>query len=235
MLGFFKQWHHHHHAGRHGFHDHDEHEGVAAMGRGHRHLGGFGFDPRGGFGEGGRGFGAGRKLSSADLQLLLLALLAEQPRHGYELIKALDERSGGYYVPSPGVIYPALNYLEEADLAEVELDGTKKRYRLTDAGRAYLEDNRAAVDAMLEQLSHAGERMERARRALHGEEAGEGEDWFGRHAGHRHRHALHAAMHDIKAALRERFGRRRGSEDDLREVMDLLRATAAAIRSGGAR
>jgi DNA-binding PadR family transcriptional regulator len=232
MLGFFKHWHHaHHHAGRHGFHDHDAHEAFAAMGRGHRHPGGFGFDPRGGFGEGGRGFGAGRKLSGSDLQLLLLALLAEQPRHGYELIKALDERSSGYYVPSPGVIYPALNYLEEADLAEVELEGTKKRYRLTAAGQAHLADRRAAADAMLEQLSHAGERMERARRALH--EDGPGEEWLGRfHHGHRQRHALHAAMHDIKAALRERFGRGGAGEEELREVMELLRATAAAIRGG---
>ena len=62
---------------------------------------------------GGRGFGMGRKLASADLQLLILGLLAEKPRHGYEIIKALDELSRGFYAPSPGMVYPALTYVEE--------------------------------------------------------------------------------------------------------------------------
>ena len=66
----------------------------------------------GGFGRGG-GYRTGRKLGAADLRLLILALLAERPSHGYELIKALEERSGGFYSPSPGMIYPALTYLEE--------------------------------------------------------------------------------------------------------------------------
>ena len=57
---------------------------------------------------GGRAFRAGRRLASGDLQLLLLALLAEKPSHGYELIKAIEQRSGGFYVPSPGMVYPAL-------------------------------------------------------------------------------------------------------------------------------
>src|ERR1700722_4068981 len=78
-----------------------------------RHGGGTGF---GRFGDwfadggqlGGHGFGMGRKLASVDLQLLILALLADKPCHGYEIIKALDERSKGFYVPSPGMVYPAL-------------------------------------------------------------------------------------------------------------------------------
>src|SRR5579871_6237691 len=100
----------------------------------HRHFGGRHGGPHGGFfgfghhfgegfgpGGGGRGgFGPGRKLSSADLQLLLLALLAEKPSHGYELIKALEERTTGYYSPSPGMVYPALTYLEEIGHASVE-------------------------------------------------------------------------------------------------------------------
>src|SRR5688572_29640957 len=64
-------------------------------------------------GSRGGDFRTGRKLASADLQLLILALLAEKPRHGYELIKAFEERSSGFYTPSPGMIYPALTYLEE--------------------------------------------------------------------------------------------------------------------------
>ena len=225
MLGFFRHWHHHHH-------DRDaDPRAMAFMGRGHRH-GGFGFDPHGGIGGGDFGFGgAGRKLSSSDLQLLLLALLEEQPRHGYELIKALDERSGGFYTPSPGVIYPALSYLEEVDYAAVALEGTKKRYSLTDQGRAHLDSQRAAVEAMLQQLQRAGERMAHMRRAV-GEADELGAD-FGSRRGHGHRHALHAALHDVKDALRERFGRGRNADDaDLQNVLGLLRDIAATIRKG---
>ena len=62
---------------------------------------------------GGDGMPGGRKLGSADLQLLLLALLAERPAHGYELIRTLEQRSGGFYAPSPGMVYPALTFLDE--------------------------------------------------------------------------------------------------------------------------
>ena len=101
---------HRHFAGRHG----GPHGGF--FGFGHHFGEGFGPGGRGGPG----GFGPGRKLGSADLQLLLLALLAEKPSHGYELIKALEERSSGYYSPSPGMVYPALTYLEELGHASVE-------------------------------------------------------------------------------------------------------------------
>ncbi|HSY88655.1 MAG TPA: PadR family transcriptional regulator, partial [Verrucomicrobiae bacterium] len=103
---------------------------------------------RGGFAGGGfaggpgfddEGFRRGRKLGSGDLQLLLLHLLAEKPSHGYELIKGLEERSSGYYVPSPGMIYPALTYLEELGYARVEAEGAKKLYHPTEEGRRHLE------------------------------------------------------------------------------------------------
>ncbi len=89
---------------------------------------------------GGRGFGMGRKLASVDLQLLILGLLAEKPRHGYEIIKALDERSKGFYVPSPGMVYPALTYLEEIGHATVETEGARKLYHITEAGKEHLEE-----------------------------------------------------------------------------------------------
>ncbi|MES2909962.1 MAG: PadR family transcriptional regulator, partial [Pseudomonadota bacterium] len=121
--------HHERHAARHAAHH-------AIGGRG---FGGFRFDFGGGFpGEGkggGRGgMGPGRKLGSADLQLLILALLAEKPRHGYEIIKALDERSNGFYSPSPGMVYPALTYLEEIGYATVAAEGAKKLYSITETG-----------------------------------------------------------------------------------------------------
>ena len=85
-------------------------------------------------GMGGRAFRAGRRLASGDLQLVLLALLAERASHGYELIKALEERSGGFYSPSPGMIYPALTWLEEVGYASVAAEGAKKLYSITEAG-----------------------------------------------------------------------------------------------------
>jgi DNA-binding PadR family transcriptional regulator len=195
------------------------------MGR-HGHHGGFGFGPRG-WGDGPGGFGGpGRKLSSADLQLLILALLAEQPRHGYELIKALEERSGGFYVPSPGVIYPALSYLEEIGHAAVEVEGTKKRYSLTDAGREHLGQNRSVVDALLQQLQRARERVNQVRAAM------EGEDWGGGFVRHdAQRSALYAAMHDLRAALRERLAHGRDvDEAELQRVLSVLRQAADDIR-----
>src|SRR5271169_2130580 len=136
-----------------------------------RHHGGRGFGHFGkGFMDGGdmggRAFGMGRKLASVDLQLLILGLLAEKPRHGYEIIKALDERSKGFYVPSPGMVYPALTYLEEIGHATIETEGARKLYHITNAGRQHLEDNRATADALFAQFSRVGERMERVRRAL---------------------------------------------------------------------
>src|SRR6202158_3229989 len=77
-------------------------------------------------GLGGRGFFGGRKLGSGELQLVILALLEERPRHGYEIIKALEETSKGFYAPSPGMVYPALTYLEEVGYATVEAEGSKK-------------------------------------------------------------------------------------------------------------
>src|SRR5215468_10990528 len=108
-------------------------------GRGGRH--GFGGMRSGFFGRGGIGwhdFRAGRKLGSDDLQLLILALLAEKPAHGYEIIKALEERSAGFYAPSPGMVYPALTYLEEIGFASVEAEGAKKLYQITPEGREHL-------------------------------------------------------------------------------------------------
>ncbi|MDR5782462.1 PadR family transcriptional regulator [Caballeronia sp. LZ065] len=122
----------------------------------------------GGFGE--DGMPRGRKFSSDDLQLLLLALLAEAPRHGYELIKALEDRSNGFYAPSPGMVYPALTYLEELGYTTVELEGNRKRYALSESGREYLAANRERVDIMLAKLTHFARKMDLVRRAYMGED-----------------------------------------------------------------
>jgi len=114
----------------------------------------------------GRAFGMARKLAAADLRLLILRLLADQPQHGYQIIKALGERSNGFYVPSPGMVYPALANLQGIGHVGGETEGRRKRYRISDAGRKHLQDRRAAADALLAQFAHVGARMARLRRAL---------------------------------------------------------------------
>jgi DNA-binding PadR family transcriptional regulator len=134
-------------------------------------FGGFG----GGRGFGWHGFRAGRKLGGDDLQLVILALLSEKPHHGYEIIKALEERSGGFYSPSPGMVYPALTYLEELGYASVENDGSKKLYRITDEGAAHLQNNRRVVDSIFAQLAWVGAKMEHVRRVFAGDDSRSGE------------------------------------------------------------
>jgi DNA-binding PadR family transcriptional regulator len=174
---------------------------------------------------GGRGFGMGRKLASADLQLLILGLLAEKPRHGYEIIKALDERSKGFYVPSPGMVYPALTYLEEIGHATVEVDGTRKLYHITEAGKDHLQSNRSSADAMFAQFGRVGERMDRVRRAMRAEESGQGAEGEAERGGSRE---LLAARRELKAALAGKWDAPR--EEQQRIAAILQRATAEILR-----
>ncbi len=215
--------HRHHEHGR----DHGE-RGCMGRHRGERGFGRFIGGFAGGVGRGARGFGAGRKLASGDLQLVILALLAEEPRHGYELIKALEERSGGFYSPSPGMVYPALTYLEEIGHATVEAEGAKKLYRITESGRAHLEENREIAQSMLGQLAWIGRRMERVRRAFAGDEtapdgsAEEAED--GRHATAAE---LRQARRELRATLAERLD---GPAEEQRRIAEILRRAAREIR-----
>jgi DNA-binding PadR family transcriptional regulator len=207
---------HHHHAGRHG-----------------GHAGGFfGFGPHfgDGFGPGGGGrggLGPGRKLGSSDLQLLLLALLAEKPGHGYELIKAIEERSGGYYTPSPGMVYPALTYLEEIGHASVAPEGTRKLYSATEAGRKHLADNRSNLETLLAQLQQIGRRMQKFRRAMQpdhrvADAAGDDEPRSDDAAPE-----LQVARYDLKLALAAKHDAARAEQ--LR-IAAILRQAAADIR-----
>jgi DNA-binding PadR family transcriptional regulator len=193
-----------------------------------RHHGGHGFGPfaggfAGGFGRGG-GFRTGRKFAAADLHLIILALLEEKPRHGYELIKALEERSGGFYSPSPGMIYPALTYLEEIGHATFEADGTKKLYRITDAGRQHLNENRSIVDTMLSELEHIGSRMDDVRRAFSGEEVqGDEHERFDPRRGTRE---VYEARWELKKVLRAKH---KCSPEEARRIAEILRRAAAEI------
>src|ERR1700691_3179139 len=100
----------------------------------HRHHGGLrgrrGFIGRFGGFMNGPGMRAARMIASGDLQLIILALLSEKSRHGYEIIKAIEEHCSGIYTPSPGVVYPALTYLEETGFAVAETEGAKQLYRI---------------------------------------------------------------------------------------------------------
>lgn len=111
-------------------------------------------------------FMRGRKFSSEDLQLMLLALLAGGTSHGYELIKELQVRSEGVYTPSPGMVYPALTYLQELGLARVALDGNKKSYSLSMEGQAQLDARRARADELLAGLTHMARKMQALRGAM---------------------------------------------------------------------
>jgi len=154
----------------------DENNGRAGFGRGchgqgqgldHRHHhGGPGFPgggPGGPFGWGGRRGGGGPmgmpfregggRARRGEARYIVLDILREGPKHGYEIIRALEERSGGQYTPSPGSIYPILQYLEELGLVRADQDGERRVFHLTDAGAADLQTRAAEVAAFWERFS----------------------------------------------------------------------------------
>jgi DNA-binding PadR family transcriptional regulator len=132
------------------YHHHCHHEGRSPYGHGHH----------GGWGRHGREGGRSRRFfDHGDLRLVILGLLAQAPRHGYELIKASEDMTGGAYSPSPGVIYPTLTLLEEMGcLAVTTAEGGRKLHEITAEGRAQLEANRAAVDALFAKMAQVRER-----------------------------------------------------------------------------
>ena len=123
----------------------------------HRFMRGFGGHHHGP-GHHRRG-GGQRFFEQGDLRLVILALINEQPSHGYQIIKTLEERTGGVYAPSPGVVYPTLTLLEEQGLIEQSgSDGAKKLFAITSDGKAALDAEAATVRAILARLSDSGER-----------------------------------------------------------------------------
>jgi DNA-binding PadR family transcriptional regulator len=209
-----------HHHGRRGDRPHGHsHADRHCMRRGDHGGAGRGHGDRSGREQGFDGFERGRKFGSAELQLLILALLAERARHGYELIKEIEQRSGGWYVPSPGMVYPALSYLEDAGYASVEPDGAKKLYTISVAGLAWLDEHRAEVEALWAQLARFAERLGQAREeARFARDVGEG------------RAELHAAMHELRDALRAQQGT---GADAIARVVAIVRRAAAQVRGEG--
>ena len=136
-----------------------------------RHAGSRGFGAEftpGGFrfevGRGGRGRGGGggdrsrgrRMFGSGELRLVLLKLIADEPRHGYDLIRAIEERTGGEYAPSPGVVYPTLTMLQDMGLIEERAsEGSRKAFAATDEGRAHIAANSEEIDGLFARLDRA--------------------------------------------------------------------------------
>jgi DNA-binding PadR family transcriptional regulator len=149
--------------------------GKWAAGRHRRGRFGHGFGGR--HGMDGRGMDpddlrAGRMLAQGDLRLIALSFIAQEPRHGYEIIKLVEEKTADWYSPSPGIVYPTLTYLEEAGYVTASVEGSKKLYAITDEGRAYLEANRDLVQTVIDRLEALGERVNRWRRSARGEREG---------------------------------------------------------------
>ena len=141
--------------------------GRGPFGRGFMGEGGGRGHGRGGFG-GDDGFGPrGRSLGQGHIRLLVLSLIEAEPRHGYDLIKQIEEMSGGAYAPSPGVIYPTLTLLEEAGYAATTSEGNKKLYTITEEGKAHLDENRGQAAMIVDRLKALGEHM-KEREERHG-------------------------------------------------------------------
>jgi len=176
----------------------------------------FSFGPSGihmDFGDGPSGWGGGRRgrerkrmFESGELRLVLLKLIADQPRHGYELIKAIEDMTGGEYAPSPGVVYPTLTMLEDMGLiAEKKSKDSKKVYEATDEGRAHLDENPGEVDDLIERLEAHGQRRRGQRPEI------------GR------------AIGNLMTALRNRIAHEGWNDELLEDVVDILDEAAQRI------
>lgn len=189
-----------HPRGRHG--SHGRHAGP---GRG---FGGeWGWEGFGGA-MGGRGGGRGRRMfDGSELRLVLLKLIADQPRHGYDLIREIEEMTGGGYTPSPGMIYPTLTLLDDTGLiAEQQVEGAKKLYAVTEEGRAHLEENAEEVEALIARLTGLGEKSRNSQG-----------------------HGVRRAMMNLGMALRNRYIAGDFDEETLRKLVDLIDDTAKKV------
>lgn len=139
-------------------------EGLFAMGMGRGWgrggfgggFGGWGGDEWGGGGRGGRG-GRRRMFDAGELRLVLLKLIADQPRHGYDLIRAIEELTHGAYAPSPGVVYPTLTMLQDMGLIEeAPGEGSRKAFQVTEEGQAHLAEKAEEIEDLVARLEAVG-------------------------------------------------------------------------------
>lgn len=164
----------------------------------------------------------GRILGQGDLRYLILFLLEEKPRHGYELIKALEELSMGAYSPSPGTIYPTLTYLSEGGFATATTEENKNLYTISKQGVALLDENREFVKELYERFSHAGERMSRMRH------------WMGREENEEiardEKSPIRRAMHGLKAELFSFVDATKAKQSQVGEIIERAAAEIKKLR-----
>jgi len=209
---------------------------CGGRGGGPRHFGFGGGGRHGFFGGGPFGGGGGmrtaRMLASGDLQLLILLLLSEKPRHGYEIIKAIEEHSSGVYTPSPGMVYPALTYLEETGYATATADGTKKLFSITPEGGAYLEQRRGAADEIWNRLALIGRKLAHFQRQYAEDEDvadhfGTGTSGSVRGEWQQMKAEFLGLRDELKAAIYEKLN---SSLEEKKRVLQILRRTIDEIR-----
>jgi DNA-binding PadR family transcriptional regulator len=192
-------FHHHHHGRGHGHHD------WHAMRGGRFGRGGFEFawSMDGERGERGRR----RLFDGGELRLVLLRLIGDQPRHGYDLIRAIEERTGGAYAPSPGVVYPTLTML--ADMGQIEeqaSEGNRKLFAVTAEGQKTLDEKAEEIAALMARLDELGEMRERS----------EGS-------------SIRRAVHNLRAVLRNKILQEEAEAETIHEIVALIDDLARKI------
>lgn len=154
-----------------------------------------------------RGGGMGKRMfEHGHLKVLVLSLLQEQARHGYEVIKAIDELAGGDYTPSPGVIYPTLTLLEETGLASVCETNGRKKYGITPEGAALVAAEQDTLECVRKRLADAGSVAEARRSPI-----------------------LQRAIQNFKTALHLRLGHCEADDDTTRRIAEVIDRAAQEI------
>jgi len=163
---------------------------------------------RGRYGRRGEGEARGtRMFEQGDLRLVILALVADTPRHGYDIIREIEARVGGAYAPSPGVVYPTLTLLEEMGLIEVQAaEGSKRLYAVTDAGREYLAERAGQVETLMRRMADVKGEAERGDIA-----------------------PVIRAMANLRNALRLRLLRGEADAETIRKATQLIDELAAKV------
>lgn len=164
-------------------------------------------DVSGDVGEGRRRGRRGRMFGTGELRLALLALIADAPRHGYELIKEIEEATNGSYAPSPGAVYPTLQMLaDEGKIEEAEADGAKKPFKLTAAGEAELDERKDEGTELMGRLALHGRRADKVRS-----------------------HDVFRAMGNLGTVLKNRARAGKLDERTINEIVDMIDEMAKRI------
>ncbi len=158
-------------------------------------------------GGGGGGRGRRRMFAGDELRLVLLALIADQPRHGYDLIREIEERTGGAYAPSPGVVYPTLTLLADMDhIAEQAAEGAKKLYAITATGQVHLDENAEQVTLLMGRLAELGTMREKSGRS-----------------------PVRRAMGNLKMAVMQRLNDGEADQATVDAIVDIIDAAARKV------